>query len=209
MKHDETGEKVQMKSLITQVSKDPGTFYFILLFLTYFIVNKILDYSSLWRLVLAILLLSALFMSLFLHPAMRRVIITTFKWPSKYGVIALLIFMIVLTKNVNPKLTKLPNFITIASSVVFSPVLEELYFRGYVLNKLLPNDQNLLKTYLALIISSILFAVAHYFRYGMSRETLQTFIMGVSYGFLFIFSERSILAPFVLHVYNNFIVNMA
>ncbi len=77
---------------------------------------------------------------------------------------------------------------------------EELFFRGYVLNRLLNGDRK--KTSLktagpALVISSALFALAHVLVQG-SWFGMLTFFPGLVMGWLFI-RTRGLLAPILFH----------
>ena len=84
---------------------------------------------------------------------------------------------------------------TLFSIVVISPIVEELIFRGFFLNKL----QLVVPTLFAVLISSLLFASLHAF-----GSIFSAFIFGVCISILYLKTENILVAIFT-HFLNNLI----
>lgn len=95
------------------------------------------------------------------------------------------------TKTSFPVVYNVLNSLTLA---LIAPVVEELFFRGIVVNRW-SIKWNLSK---ALIFSSIFFAIAHNDLFGALSFSL---IAG-----LFYLNARSLWLPVILHILNNFFV---
>lgn len=79
----------------------------------------------------------------------------------------------------------------ILSIVIFSPILEELLFRGIFLNGLL----NRYGSILSLIVSSLLFALFHFDLSAMPGA----FIIGLAFGVVYIVSKRNLFYCIIAH----------
>lgn len=85
-------------------------------------------------------------------------------------------------------------YILLISSVIITPIAEELVFRGVILNR----SNNLLLFYVANIFQSILFAMVH-MNWIMFIYTLP---LGLIYGYVYK-RYQSIIPTIILHVLNN------
>lgn len=81
---------------------------------------------------------------------------------------------------------------------VFGPIAEELLFRGAVLNSLLEWDRVKGRPWLAIILSAVLFSLAHL----NPAQLPSTLSMGLFFGWL-CYRTGSLLPGIVLHVFNN------
>lgn len=84
--------------------------------------------------------------------------------------------------------------LTFLSLVIIAPVAEELIFRGYLLGKLV----KYVPTWTAIILSALLFAVAH----GQFNVALDTFALGVALAFVRI-KSGSVWAAVLIHSLKN------
>lgn len=75
---------------------------------------------------------------------------------------------------------------------LLGPILEELIYRGIVLQKLLPHG-----TRLAIILSAVCFGLMHHDFY----QGLSAFLVGIIYGFIAV--RYSLMASIGLHILNN------
>jgi hypothetical protein len=83
------------------------------------------------------------------------------------------------------------NLILIFSIVFLAPVVEELFFRGYLLYKL----RLKINLKFAIVVSSIFFAILH-------QNILGTFVFAVVMAFIYI-KSNSLLIPMIVHSINN------
>ena len=90
-----------------------------------------------------------------------------------------------------------PNFVFFLSIVILAPLIEELLFRGYILEGLLAKYSYKK----AILISSLLFAIAHLNIWQFPG----TFIGGILLGWLY-YKTRSLALVMILHASNNFFV---
>jgi len=78
---------------------------------------------------------------------------------------------------------------------------EEIFIRGYILNNLM----TVTNKYLALIISSVIFALFHVLNYGISFLSMANlFFAGILLGSFYIFT-KNLWLPFSLHLFWNFL----
>ncbi|PSU24403.1 CPBP family intramembrane glutamic endopeptidase [Photobacterium kishitanii] len=85
----------------------------------------------------------------------------------------------------------LPNFLMAILMVIFVPIIEELVFRGILINRLSVT----FKTKTAVIISSILFGVLH-------TDPLSATLFGVVMAMIYIQTQKLII-PIICHCLNN------
>lgn len=84
---------------------------------------------------------------------------------------------------------------------LFAAAIEEVVFRGYILNNLLSSMKN---KYLALLISSILFALLHSLNPNLSLLSMvNLLIAGVALGITYIYT-KNLWFPIFLHVSWNY-----
>lgn len=81
---------------------------------------------------------------------------------------------------------------------VFGPIAEELLFRGAVLGSLLEWDRTKGRPWLAIVLSAVLFSLAH----GNPAQLPVSLSMGLFLGWLR-YRTGSLLPGIVLHVFNN------
>ncbi|MGL4741009.1 MAG: lysostaphin resistance A-like protein [Sarcina sp.] len=84
----------------------------------------------------------------------------------------------------------------VLQSFIYAPLIEELMYRGIILN-------SLIKKYpekVALILTSSLFGIMHFNFY----QTLNAFLVGLMIGYLYI-KTKSLYLCIVIHFFNNFI----
>ncbi|MGH4137604.1 CPBP family intramembrane glutamic endopeptidase [Clostridium sp.] len=86
------------------------------------------------------------------------------------------------------------SFLGIVCLVLIIPIFEEILFRGLIYNELKTH----LNIILAIILQSIIFAVAH----GNMLQGIYTFIMGVVLAIIYN-KTRSIIAPMLFHIMYN------
>lgn len=112
--------------------------------------------------------------------------------------LAITIFLVAtLCSLIEPELS-LPSWwwVFFINNLFFTCVVEEAFFRGYLQTQLLKK----LPTYLAILLSSILFGIAH-FSGGLAYVFIAT-IAGVLYGFTYYYTGRLSLA-IALHLTIN------
>ena len=85
--------------------------------------------------------------------------------------------------------------LSVLSSVIFAPIVEELLFRGIIFNKL----NSKISVLYAVIITSLLFSAFH----GFGR-LLVTFIFSIALCIIYLKTEN-ILIPIFIHILNNLI----
>ena len=92
-------------------------------------------------------------------------------------------------------------FLTIFSAIVYAPVVEELVFRGAMLNVMKFKNK-----YLSLLIISVIFSIGHVKGYEFGLGSLVYFIvfvvLGFSFGMSYIYT-KSILGAILSHLYWN------
>ncbi|MGL5823002.1 MAG: lysostaphin resistance A-like protein, partial [Sarcina sp.] len=84
----------------------------------------------------------------------------------------------------------------ILQSFIYAPLIEELMYRGIILN-------SLIKKYpekIALILTSLLFGIMHFNFY----QTINAFLVGLMIGYLYI-KTKSLYLCITIHFFNNFI----
>ena len=90
------------------------------------------------------------------------------------------------------------------TAIFLAPLFEEIFFRGYMLGTLC--NTNEWKWRLIdlgwIIITSLLFALSHVFRYYPNGNILVIFVSSLSYGFLYV-RLRTILWCFLAHMVCN------
>ncbi|MCB0686578.1 MAG: CPBP family intramembrane metalloprotease [Saprospiraceae bacterium] len=87
------------------------------------------------------------------------------------------------------------NLLNIMLAVVVGPLMEELVFRGLLLQRLMVK----MSVNRALIISSILFGVLHF------ESWLSAAIFGLMMGLLFL-KTSNLWVPIIVHIFNNLVV---
>ncbi|MFL2101613.1 CPBP family intramembrane glutamic endopeptidase [Desemzia sp. FAM 23989] len=98
------------------------------------------------------------------------------------------------TEN-GPYIYKLLNFFV---TVFLAPVAEELYFRGYLINRL-GTKRKLMS---AVMISSLLFSLLH-----VESFFLPQFFSGMIYGLLYIKTQKLVF-PMIIHSFHNFLAGL-
>jgi len=94
----------------------------------------------------------------------------------------------------NPSVSSVYDvLLLILSSAIIPPVTEELFFRGFVLKRLLPIGNRK-----AIIISAAVFSLFH----GNLGQLIYTFAAGVIFGYVYIYTG-SIIPCILLHGLNN------
>ncbi|WP_326511943.1 CPBP family intramembrane glutamic endopeptidase [Clostridium intestinale] len=92
-------------------------------------------------------------------------------------------------------------FLTIFSAIVYAPVVEELVFRGAMLNVMKFKNK-----YLSLLIISVIFSIGHVKGYEFGLGSFVYFIvfvvLGFSFGMSYIYT-KSILGAILSHLYWN------
>lgn len=99
--------------------------------------------------------------------------------------------------SIEPFTLTMTKLISIINTVIFVPILEELFFRKLIFKKLSDNLSNLI---LPLIISSILFAASHL----SLRNAIPTFAFGIISAFIY-HKTNNISNSILLHIFSNLI----
>ena len=86
------------------------------------------------------------------------------------------------------------KLLTIIYIVLIGPIVEELVFR-YSFSTFIKND------HLFLLISSLTFAIIH----GVGIITILYFLMGVALGYIYLKTNKNIVASTIVHIINNLI----
>ena len=86
--------------------------------------------------------------------------------------------------------------VQIVSLVILVPIAEELLFRGIILSEF----KAAMPKWAAILLTGLIFAVVH----GNIYQGVYTFVAGVYFGYLYVFSE-SILIPILAHMLFNFV----
>ncbi|WP_238882720.1 CPBP family intramembrane glutamic endopeptidase [Clostridium sp. YIM B02551] len=123
------------------------------------------------------------------------------------GTIIGVIFIIVSSLGINISLNIMNKYeeknilLTIFGAIVYAPVVEELVFRGAILNLIKFENK-----YLALFIIAIIFSFGHVKEYSFSFGSILYFvvyvILGFSFGVSYIYT-KSILGAILNHLYWN------
>ncbi|MTB63472.1 CPBP family intramembrane metalloprotease [Streptococcus sp. zg-86] len=94
-----------------------------------------------------------------------------------------------------------PAYLILSVMGVFGPLVEELFYRQFLLDTLL----NYLPKSLAIIISSVLFAVLHVHQFQLSEfvGVLGHFGFGLVFALVYLKTDKNIAFPISLHVLNN------
>ena len=96
----------------------------------------------------------------------------------------------------------IPRIIT---GAIIAPIIEELFYRGFILEKLL----NIYKVSLAIFFSAILFGFSHFDSvspsFGSLTTVFITFLGAIFTGILY-FKTRKIVYPIILHITWNLII---
>lgn len=97
----------------------------------------------------------------------------------------------------------LPSVIRIAGAVLIAPIIEELVFRGLILNVLLKKRLNV---HLAIFIQAIFFVLLHNFAYQNTLSSnigiVQSLIDAMLFGYAR-YHTRSIYTPMTMHITGN------
>lgn len=111
----------------------------------------------------------------------------------------LILVLLVLTSVVATLVTTSANWYAFLA-VVFSPVPEEIFFRGFILGTF--TDGNMSKSLKvvvgSLLLSSLIFSVSHIFRSYFFPDFLGIFLFGLVLGFFYLWTQ-SILLPAAIH----------
>lgn len=83
------------------------------------------------------------------------------------------------------------------SILIIGPILEELFYRGYVLNELMKKSN----TFFSVVVSALFFSFFH-FDYAIF---IPTFLIGVQLGLLFLY-YRNLILNIIFHVIFNVII---
>lgn len=89
--------------------------------------------------------------------------------------------------------------ITILTVIIISPILEEFLYQGILQNIFLEK----LNPYLNIILTALIFALSH--GYSLSLSTLELFISGLAYAFIF-FKTKDLKMSIYSHSLSNIIV---
>ena len=96
-----------------------------------------------------------------------------------------------------------PSIIRIAGAVLIAPVIEELVFRGLILNVLLKKKLNL---HLAIFIQAVFFVLLHNFAYQNTLSSnigiVQSLVDAMLFGYAR-YHTRSIYTPMTMHITGN------
>lgn len=79
---------------------------------------------------------------------------------------------------------------------IIGPILEELVFRGTILNSI----KKIKNGWIPILVSALVFGYAH----GLPVQMVYTFIMGIVAGILYL-KTGNIIYPIILHVVNNLV----
>ena len=101
-----------------------------------------------------------------------------------------------------------PSIIRIIGSVILAPIVEELIFRGLILNALSKRNVNL---HFAIFIQAVIFVLLHNFTYENSLSSnigiVQSLIDASLFGYAR-YHTKSIFTPITMHVTGNFIATI-
>ena len=100
------------------------------------------------------------------------------------------------------ELTHNQPLFTFFMAVVFAPLTEELTFRGMLARYVFPQQDNIKQTALFLLVSTVLFALAHF--PGTPQQFLVYSALGLSMGLAYI-SKGGLAYSIGLHALNNLI----
>ncbi|MBI9055088.1 MAG: CPBP family intramembrane metalloprotease [Bacteroidales bacterium] len=111
--------------------------------------------------------------------------------------------ILILTKNLEIESVVYNSKVVIYSFIffLFAAMVEEIVFRGYILNNLLNSMKN---KYIALLISALLFALIHGLNPNLSfLSMLNLIIAGLALGITYIYT-KNLWFPILLHVSWNY-----
>lgn len=94
----------------------------------------------------------------------------------------------------------LQNIILLLSAIIVSPISEEFFFRGFLIDFL---NKHLNNVNLSILLSSLLFAVFHS-GYGSLLEIFGAFVGGIILGFSYK-KSKTLFAPIFAHFLSNFL----
>ena len=121
-------------------------------------------------------------------------IITLFAYLNYLAVIPLEAAGVIGNSQYLPSVSSVPDLLLlILSSAIIPPIAEELFFRGFVLKRLIP-----LGSSKAIIISAVIFSLFH----GNLGQLIYTLAAGVVFGYIYLLTGR-ILPVILLHALNN------
>ena len=100
------------------------------------------------------------------------------------------------------ELTHNQPLFTFFMAVIFAPLTEELTFRGMLARYVFPQQDNIKQTALFLLVSTVLFALAHF--PGTPQQFLVYSALGLSMGLAYI-SKGGLAYSMGLHALNNLI----
>ena len=121
--------------------------------------------------------------------------------PFLSAIAAALVVWLDLPNTVNLHIADVPVPLAFAAIGVLGPVAEEMAFRGGVLGSLLKWEKIEGKPWAAILISALLFSIAHL----NPAQAPVTFILGILAGWLY-FRTESLIPGMLLHVLNNSLV---
>ncbi|OJF91684.1 CPBP family intramembrane glutamic endopeptidase [Alkalibacterium sp. 20] len=101
----------------------------------------------------------------------------------------------ILTPDTEQFHTTVYNLLAISISVLFAPIAEELYFRGYLMNKLGASKGLII----GVIFNSFIFSILH-----LDSFFIPQFLSGIFYSLVYI-KTKKIIIPIVLHSFHNLI----
>ena len=99
--------------------------------------------------------------------------------------------------NISPLAEYIPSqspWVLVLRLVIMAPIMEEIYFRGILLNRL----RTITSSYRALIISSLIFGLMH----GSILSSLSASITGLILGVIYV-KTNDLRAPMIYHAANN------
>lgn len=115
-----------------------------------------------------------------------------------------ILFSYILFPNLNVESNKQMSIIAFVSIVVIIPVFETFFFQSFIIGYFV--SKNILNFLSAAFLSSILFAIAHFYSL---EYIIKTFISGFLYGTLYLVALKKIKYPFlpvaIAHATFNFI----
>lgn len=89
-------------------------------------------------------------------------------------------------------------FILLVTTWIIGAVLEEVIFRGYLINRLLDLfGDSFLSKIMAVVLASLTFGFVHYYQ-GM-HGVISTGIFGLFQGTLFLLNKRKLFIPMIVH----------
>ena len=105
--------------------------------------------------------------------------------------------ILILEKSLKPRFEPF----MLIGSVIFSPIFEEILYRGLMYNKL----KEISNAFIGVLISSILFALLHIPKYGFGINTFFLFLVGILLAYCYE-KSNNIYVPIFVHSINNFFI---